>query len=349
MRAFLIMIGVYSITSPSGKVYVGSSKDIQKRWKSYKGLSCRPQIKLYNSLVKHGVDSHIFKVEIECGIEELFEWEHHYSNYYESIKNGLNCRIPNFSDTKGLISDDSIQRMIDNHPKKNKEWLSKTRERLLNQSKDPIFIQKLKDGKAKWMKTVNFSEMMKDRYKNMPEDKRKEIKDKRKATRLAKNNGQYCSQEFRNQVSERTKGVPLTESHKGKLRLNWAERRPKVIDISTGIEYKNIDEVVDLFKISKVSLQKKLSNRRANNTSFRYKEDVDKPTATRKKAVRKIGIVTFSKKVIDTRNNKIYSSIKECSIDIGIPYNRIIYKMSIKKSPIMLLEIWEQLENQRQY
>ena len=31
----IIMIGIYKITSPSGKVYIGQSIDIERRWKKY--------------------------------------------------------------------------------------------------------------------------------------------------------------------------------------------------------------------------------------------------------------------------------------------------------------------------
>jgi hypothetical protein len=262
---------------------VGSSKDIQKRWKSYKVLNCKSQIKLYNSLVKYGVDNHFFNVQIECSIDELFEWEHHYSNYYDSINKGLNCRIPSFGDVKGLVSKDTIQKMIDNHPKNNKEWLTKTKERLLLQSKDPIFKAKVLEGRKKWMETVNLSEIIKDRIKNTSLEKKYQAICKRKETLIIKNNGSYHSQEFKDNLSKRNKGVTHTEEHKKKLKQNWESRRPSITDITTGIEYKNIDELCKTFNISKWTLGPKLTGRRPNNTNFRYKQNIDTPTETRKK------------------------------------------------------------------
>ena len=47
--------GIYKITNPKNKVYIGQSKDIIKRWYYYKTLHCKSQIKLYNSLLKYGV------------------------------------------------------------------------------------------------------------------------------------------------------------------------------------------------------------------------------------------------------------------------------------------------------
>ena len=49
------MIGIYKITSPNNKVYIGQSVDIEKRLKRYKNLNCKKQSKIYNSLNKYGV------------------------------------------------------------------------------------------------------------------------------------------------------------------------------------------------------------------------------------------------------------------------------------------------------
>ena len=53
---------VYMITSPTGRIYVGSTIDIEQRWKTYKKLDCKKQIKVYNSFKKHGVKNHIFNM-----------------------------------------------------------------------------------------------------------------------------------------------------------------------------------------------------------------------------------------------------------------------------------------------
>lgn len=56
--------GVYKITSPTGKVYIGQSKNIHKRWNSYKSMSKGNirQPKLINSFKKYGVPHHVFEV-----------------------------------------------------------------------------------------------------------------------------------------------------------------------------------------------------------------------------------------------------------------------------------------------
>ena len=53
-----LITGIYKITSPSGRIYIGQSIDVKKRWVFYKKpsfLNYRSnQTKLKNSLSKHG-------------------------------------------------------------------------------------------------------------------------------------------------------------------------------------------------------------------------------------------------------------------------------------------------------
>jgi len=105
------MIGVYKIESPSGKIYVGSSLNIFNRFKKYKSLNCKSQTRLYNSLVKYGVNNHFFSILIECDKEELYEYEHLYSNYYNVLgSKGLNCVIVGYKEIKSIRSKETIEK-----------------------------------------------------------------------------------------------------------------------------------------------------------------------------------------------------------------------------------------------
>jgi group I intron endonuclease len=87
------MIGIYKITSPTNKIYVGQSINIEKRFKQYKRLDCKKQPKLYNSLQKHGVDAHIFEILEECSLDELNVKEVFWKQKYNTISEGLNCEL----------------------------------------------------------------------------------------------------------------------------------------------------------------------------------------------------------------------------------------------------------------
>ncbi len=100
------MVCVYKITSPTKKVYVGSTKNLTRRWRSYKSLKCASQKKLYKSLLKHGVDNHQFEIITECDINELLTLETHWGLFYNVLDKqaGLNLRLPKDGDIYGGFS-----------------------------------------------------------------------------------------------------------------------------------------------------------------------------------------------------------------------------------------------------
>ena len=109
------MIGIYKITNPKGRVYVGQSINIEKRHKNYQTLvNCESQSKLYNSLVKYGFCEHIFEVVEECSVEDLNTRERHWQDFYNVLIEGLNCRLTTTKDRSGKCSKESIQRRVAN-------------------------------------------------------------------------------------------------------------------------------------------------------------------------------------------------------------------------------------------
>jgi group I intron endonuclease len=85
-------IGIYKITNPSGKIYIGASKDILKRWNSdYKYIcNVKSQIKLYKSFKKYGISNHTFEIVEICNVNFLFNKEIYWINFYNSYVSGLN-------------------------------------------------------------------------------------------------------------------------------------------------------------------------------------------------------------------------------------------------------------------
>jgi group I intron endonuclease len=67
--------GIYKITSPTHKVYIGQSINLLSREKHYKNLAVKKQPKIYHSLQKYGWDSHTFEIIELCDINILNERE----------------------------------------------------------------------------------------------------------------------------------------------------------------------------------------------------------------------------------------------------------------------------------
>ena len=107
------MKGIYKITSPSGRVYIGQSINIERRFRYYKSIACKEQIKIYNSLLKYGVNAHIFEVLELCETEELNNRERHYQDLYDSVANGLNLLYVKSEHFNGGHSEESKKKISD--------------------------------------------------------------------------------------------------------------------------------------------------------------------------------------------------------------------------------------------
>lgn len=114
------MIGVYKITSPTGRVYIGSSVNIEHRFCFYKNLLCKSQSKLYRSFKKYGVENHKFEIVEECTLDNLRERELYYGNLYEVLdsKKGLNCRLPKTGESFTYMSEETKRKIGEANKKK---------------------------------------------------------------------------------------------------------------------------------------------------------------------------------------------------------------------------------------
>lgn len=123
------MIGIYKLTSPSGKYYIGQSIDIDKRLSSYEKHCSKLQRAIYRAILKYGWYN--FEVDILWSSEDttnakdiLNELEQDFINLYDCIapngynlKAGGNCK--GFStETRKLISDKAKGRITSDESKK---------------------------------------------------------------------------------------------------------------------------------------------------------------------------------------------------------------------------------------
>jgi group I intron endonuclease len=103
--------GIYKITNPTSKIYVGQAINIVKRWSEYSlnnsNLSKQP--KIYRSLKKYGIDNHKFEIIEECNENQLNEREIYWGEYYNVLGiNGLNLRL---GGSEGKLSDETKQKI----------------------------------------------------------------------------------------------------------------------------------------------------------------------------------------------------------------------------------------------
>jgi group I intron endonuclease len=108
------MIGIYKITSPTNKIYIGQSIDIDRRKNEYKRLQrCKRQTRLYNSLKKYGYENHKFEIIEECSEDKLLERETYWKNYYKVLEiPSLCCRMDGRG---GRLSEETKQKIINSN------------------------------------------------------------------------------------------------------------------------------------------------------------------------------------------------------------------------------------------
>lgn len=124
------MIGIYKITSPSNRVYIGQTTDYVTRLHSYKNLKCKKQIRIYRSLKKYSVDNHTFEFIEKCDNSQLNNRERYWQEYYNVIgPNGLNCRLTKSDDKSGKLSNSIIKKMskAQKGKPKSKEFIERLR------------------------------------------------------------------------------------------------------------------------------------------------------------------------------------------------------------------------------
>ena len=98
---------VYKITNTvTGDFYIGSSKDVKKRWRSHEWPSVwkkNPNKQLYQDMQKYGVDKFEFEIIAEVEEEKLKEKEQQFIEILKPTYNQMNAKglnVEKYKETK---------------------------------------------------------------------------------------------------------------------------------------------------------------------------------------------------------------------------------------------------------
>jgi group I intron endonuclease len=113
------MIGIYKVTNPKNRIYIGQSIDILDRFDNYRKLECKKQRLLYRSLKKYGYEAHKFEIITECDIDQLNNLERYYQDLYNVLDRncGLNLMLTKSTDRSGKHSEESKRKNSESHKK----------------------------------------------------------------------------------------------------------------------------------------------------------------------------------------------------------------------------------------
>lgn len=203
------MVGIYKITSPKGKVYIGQSVNIEQRWRDHK--SFYENFPLQNSFRKYGFNNHIFEVKEECLIEELNSRERYWQDFYNVLgPNGLNCKLTNTNDLSGSHSEETKKKI--GSANKNRVFseevkvkkLLKFRKTLENKTEEEKLVTKKKRSASN--KTV-WTDEMKEKRKKTIESKglEFELERRRKISQTQQNKSNEEKLKLSKKISEAVK------------------------------------------------------------------------------------------------------------------------------------------------
>ena len=211
------MIGIYKITNPNGKVYIGQTWNFKRRFNQYHKTFGIRQRKLYNSIMKYGIDNHTFDIICELpkdiSQEVLDRYELIYWEFYKDCSvELLNVRVPgkggkHSEETKKLMSQWQIGKVIS------------------EETKSRISTSNL--GKTPWNKGVPRTQEVKDKISLAKKGKRLPQEAIDKMAKALK--GRVFSEETRRKISEAKKGTKYKKmSDEG--RANISKGKIKIID-----------------------------------------------------------------------------------------------------------------------
>jgi len=144
------MVGIYKITNPLGKSYIGFSRNIEKRWKSYKNFSGMKTNKLLKESLKvHGYSNHIFEI-----IEEMFLTKDTYGKNTSLLRKRERYWIKKLDTFYNGLNMNGGGSGCNSHTPESKQKIS---ESLKGKPKPQNFGQKRK----KWQHTKEFKEKIK--------------------------------------------------------------------------------------------------------------------------------------------------------------------------------------------
>ena len=145
--------GIYQIkNTTNNKVYVGSSTNIDARWKAHKLLLRKLKHhspKLQNSVNKHGIENFIFEVIEECSKELLIEREQYWIDKLNSYHIGFNVS-PNAKNSLGRVMSEETKEKIRKKAIGNKRRLGvkhsdKTKLKISEKGKNKIITEDVKN------------------------------------------------------------------------------------------------------------------------------------------------------------------------------------------------------------
>lgn len=252
--------GIYKITSPSGKIYIGSSTNIKRRFSNYKRLRCKSQSKLYSSFLKYGVDKHLFEVICFCEKIDLYKNERALGLEFDVLsKDGLNLQLPSYGELPPITSDET--RLKQSLIKKGKPSNSPTKFKkgMVSHNKGKAMSDAVKEK----LRLANTGKIISESHKQkVAESSRNRVWTQESRDKLSKSRkGYVASKETREKISK----ANLGRDGKNKIKIFMTNPIDKNIII-----FNSITEASKILNVKKTSISNNLSGYSKTVISVQY-------------------------------------------------------------------------------
>ena len=148
--------GVYQILCiPTGKVYIGSSRDLQHRIASHQRLlnsGKHENSYLLRAWRKYGAEAFVFTVIELCELEDLIEREQSYIDFFQSYKSKRGYNIRHIAASKGVRVRKTVQARMFHHSTgtrapRSAESIAKSAAAWVGRKHRPESIEKMRQAK----------------------------------------------------------------------------------------------------------------------------------------------------------------------------------------------------------
>lgn len=267
MWVFTFMIGIYKITNPSGKIYIGQSVYIEGRLSKYKSARCKTQRILYNSIFKHGWENHVFEIIEECTEELLNERERYYQDFFDCVgDNGMNCMLTGTHTKSGKASKETIN-ILTGRKLSDATRLKMSQRKASEETR--LKISQANIGRIVSEETrLKISESNKGRKLSAEQVERMKLRvisEEQKERLRTLNIGKKYSEEHKAKLSALKKGISPSKKCLDKA-LEATSK--KILNTVTGEVHNSIVEVAKMLGMKRTTLSAKLRGQNKNNTQF---------------------------------------------------------------------------------
>lgn len=242
--------GIYKITSPSGRVYIGQAVNLKNRFNDYYSLQnkLKSQSKLYRSFLKYGVENHQFDIIEYCSREDLNCSERFWQDEFDVLNEGLNCMLTDCGEKRRIVSQETKDKI--SKAGKGRKHSEETKEK----------ISKSKLGKYLGKDAHNFgkphTQETKDKISKSNKGKKhsEETKTKQSKKKLGIKKGKY-SKEHCDSIS------------KGRIGKKFPNQTKIILCLRTGIFYFGREEAAKARGISEVLITAHLAKATIRKTN----------------------------------------------------------------------------------